>query len=228
MTENVQRKEDTKPHSGSEEHGVEFSQPAPDRLFVHDFDGIQEYDNPLPGWWKMIFYGTIVFSFLYYFYYHVTGLGASIYDNYKEEMAQLERLKKLRKLKESKQDLDALLAKAVKDPKIIEKGKALFKNPAKGNCAGCHRDDAGGLVGPNLTDEYWINGEPTLKNIYNVIYNGGRPGKGMTGWGKTGILKRDEIISLVAYIYSIRGAKLKKPPKPPLPEAKKYPEYLKK
>ena len=208
-------------------HEVEYSQPAHDRLFTHNFDGIQEYDNPLPGWWKMIFYGTIIFSLGYYLYYHVTGLGASIYDEYKAEMAQLERLKKLRELKEKKVNLADLLKKAVKDPKQIEKGKKLFHNPAKGNCAGCHRADAGGLVGPNLTDEYWINGKPTLKRIYEIIYNGGRPGKGMTGWGKMGVLKRDEIVALVAYIYSLRGSKPKNP-KPHLPEAKAYPEYLKK
>ena len=57
-----------------------------DELFHHSFDGIQEYDNQLPGWWKALFYITIVFAAVYLLYYHVTGLGDSSRVEYLREM----------------------------------------------------------------------------------------------------------------------------------------------
>ena len=43
------------------------------KLIDHDFDGIQEYDNDLPGWWKALFLITIIFSIIYVPYYHLVG-----------------------------------------------------------------------------------------------------------------------------------------------------------
>ena len=48
-----------------------------DQLREHDYDGIQEFDNPLPGWWLWLFWGTIIFSVIYVPYYHLFGLGPS-------------------------------------------------------------------------------------------------------------------------------------------------------
>jgi mono/diheme cytochrome c family protein len=57
-----------------------------DELLNHDYDGITEYDNQLPGWWKMLFYATIVFAFGYLLYYHVFGIGDSSRVEYMKEM----------------------------------------------------------------------------------------------------------------------------------------------
>lgn len=46
-----------------------------DELLNHDFDGIQEYDNQLPGWWKNLFYLSIVFAVIYLLYFHVFSVG---------------------------------------------------------------------------------------------------------------------------------------------------------
>ncbi len=43
------------------------------KLLDHDYDGIQEYDNPLPNWWLTTFFATIIFAFLYYIHYEVAG-----------------------------------------------------------------------------------------------------------------------------------------------------------
>ena len=58
-----------------------------DPLTGHDYDGIQEYDNPLPGWWRWIFIGTIIFSVFYALYWHLGGPGLSERQEYEAELA---------------------------------------------------------------------------------------------------------------------------------------------
>jgi len=78
-------------------------------------------------------------------------------------------------------------------------------------CAPCHRVDGGGLVGPNLTDDYWIHGSNYVDTV-KVIWDG-VPAKGMITW--KAVLKPDEIQSVASYIYTLRGAKLATPGKLP-------------
>jgi len=84
-------------------------------------------------------------------------------------------------------------------------------------CAPCHRPDAGGLVGPNLCDDYWIHGSNFLDNL-KVIING-VPEKGMLTW--KGVLKPTEIHAVASYIYTLRGTK---PPNPKPPENQQQPD----
>ena len=59
---------------------------SPDQVFEHEYDGIQEYDNPLPRWWVTLWALSIIFCFPYLLYYHV-GAGPSIIDNLDAENA---------------------------------------------------------------------------------------------------------------------------------------------
>ncbi len=88
----------------------------------------------------------------------------------------------------------------------LAKGKVLFRTKT---CTACHLEDGGGSVGPNLTDNKWILGGGE-KNIYNTIYYGGRPGKGMISWGKS-TLTDEEIKLLTNYIISLQGTSPKNP-----------------
>src|SRR4051812_4855934 len=65
------------------------SDDAPDdaRLMDHDYDGIREYDNPLPSWWSLVFGATIAFAFLYFAYYDIAGWGRSPAETYKVALA---------------------------------------------------------------------------------------------------------------------------------------------
>lgn len=85
------------------------------------------------------------------------------------------------------------------DDASLKRGKALFNL----NCVSCHKKDGGGIIGPNLTDKYWILGGG-LKNIYNTISNGGRDGKGMEPWKKT-IKDPVDRQKLASYILSLEG-----------------------
>ena len=56
-------------------------------LLDHAYDGIREYDNPLPSWWSIAFGATIAFAFLYFAYFNIAGWGRSPADNYKVALA---------------------------------------------------------------------------------------------------------------------------------------------
>ena len=93
-----------------------------------------------------------------------------------------------------------------KDPVVLAEGKDMFLKM----CAPCHRPDGGGLVGPNLCDNYWIHGSNFIDNL-RTIWDG-VPSKGMVTWKTT--LKPSAIYAAGSYIYTLRGTNPKNP-KPP-------------
>ena len=68
------------------------------------------------------------------------------------------------------------------------------------------------MVGPNLTDDYWIHGGEFTDNL-KVIWNG-VPEKGMVTW--KGVLTPDQIYAVASHIYTLRGSN---PPDPKAPES---------
>jgi cytochrome c oxidase cbb3-type subunit 3 len=173
-------------------------------LLDHEYDGIRELDNNLPRWWVWLFYITIIFSAVYLIYYHVTRTGDLQAAEYASEMKAGAAIKDAA-MGKFETGIPALTPST--DTAVLENGR---QNYAK-FCAPCHRADGGGLVGPNLTDDYWIHGSTFADNV-KVIWDG-VPAKGMITW-KT-VLKPDEIYSVASYIYTLRGTKLATPGKPP-------------
>ena len=159
----------------------------------HEYDGIKEYDNPLPGWWLLTFFGTIVFSFLYYIHYTFTE-APDLMGEYKIAMVEIEKMKSSGS---SQASVPSDLEEQFKDSNVSVAGKAIFD----GKCAACHGPQGGGLVGPNLTDKFWIHGKATANDIYTVIANGVTE-KGMPAWKD--MVKPQELIQVSAYIYSIK------------------------
>lgn len=176
-----------------------------DRLLPHTQDGIEEYDNPLPGWWVWIFWATFVFSLGYWAYYQI-GPGPSILAQYEAEEEAIERRPKA----VAGAVTDASLAALEKDAAAMAKAKGIFAT----RCAPCHGDRGQGIVGPNLTDEYWKHGG-RLTDFY-VTISEGVPEKGMVPW-KTQ-LSPDEIAAMAAYVGTLRGTN---PPNPKPPEGEK-------
>lgn len=179
-------------------------------LIDHEADGIMELDNLLPRWWVWLFYISIIFGFVYMGYYHVFKVG---------DLQAVEYIKDSRKGDEIKHAALAKFESSIaslepsKDPAIITKGQQVFVQM----CAPCHRPDGGGLVGPNLCDDFWIHGSnyvDTLKTIINGV-----PEKGMVTW--RGVLKPNEIQAAASYIYTLRGTK---PPNPKPREDQIVPE----
>lgn len=160
---------------------------------THDFDGIQEYDNDLPPWWKYMFYVTIVFAVGYMLHYHVFRTGALQIEEYETEMAQAALI-----AAQNVEDPNAVTDfEVLTDAGALESGKALYIQ----NCAACHGQAGEGTVGPNLTDEYWIHGGD-VNDIFRTI-KFGVPSKGMVPW--QGKLTKDQMLEVSSYILSLQG-----------------------
>lgn len=172
-----------------------------DRLLDHAYDGIQEYDNPMPRWWVWIFWATIAFSLLYFF--DPTGRirGPGRVKEYQQQLADAEK----RWPKSAGVDAAALLA-AASDAKTIAAGKTVFAS----TCTPCHGPDGGGVIGPNLTDAYWLHGG-SLPEIYKTI-DEGVLAKGMPNWGK--MLKPEQVKAVAIYVKSLAGTKPANPKAP--------------
>ncbi len=188
-----------------------------DRLLDHKYDGIQEYDNPLPGWWTLILWGTIVWAVLYFFNF-IPGLGQGKgrIANYQADSTAAAAKYGTAEQQAAKAagaiDVSLVLAD-LKDPAKIAAGKAIFLDPSK--CVTCHVADGGGLIGPNLTDDFWIHGA-TPKDILTTITNG-VPDKGMLTWGP--ILGPEKCAEVAAYVVTLHGTK---PAKPKEPQGARY------
>ncbi len=181
-----------------------MNDPKEPLLLNHEADGIRELDNLLPRWWVWLFYFTTLFAVGYMVYYHVLRWGDLQAVQFEKEFKRGE-LVKAAALAKFESSLATLQPST--DEVIKAKGHQTFSTL----CAPCHRADAGGLVGPNLTDDYWIHGSNFVDNL-KVIING-VPEKGMLTW-KT-MLKPSEIYAVASYIYTLRGTH---PPNPKPPE----------
>ena len=180
--------------------------PEPNRLLGHDYDGIEEYDNPLPGWWSWIFVATIVFSLGYWAYYQF-GPGPTVIAQYDDDMrAAAERQARLAPPPAAGLTEESLRALA-QNAGAIASAREVFAT----RCMPCHGPEGQGVIGPNLTDDYWIHGR-TLVDIRRVISEG-VVDKGMVPWKDQ--LKPDEISALTAYVSTLAGTR---PPNPRPPQ----------
>ena len=177
-----------------------------DLLMEHEYDGIQELDNPTPSWFMFLFYSTIVFAVCYLLIYHVFGIGQLQYDEYKTEVAQADIAKKEYLSKQANR-VDETTVKLTKDPAVLASGQAIFKQ----NCVVCHGQHAEGKVGPNLTDDFWLHGNK-INDLFKTIKYGVLT-KGMLSWEKT--LSPKQISDVANYVKSLHGTN---PPNPKEPQ----------
>jgi cytochrome c oxidase cbb3-type subunit 3 len=162
----------------------------------HEYDGIQELDNGAPFWWQLFFYLSIAFGFLYYAYYEF-GTGASSDARLKQELTEVLKLQaKNEGIVPSDPEFDRLAGMA----STLESGKKVFTT----NCASCHAADGGGLIGPNLTDAYWIHGKGTYADLYKVV-SGGVADKGMPAW--KALVGKEDLLNVIVFVKSLQGTR---------------------
>ncbi len=172
-----------------------MSEYKPDELRGHTYDGIEEYDNRLPNWWLFLLYGSCIFALGYWLVFHtfkIVDLPLAKYD--KEMIAAAEA--QLARMSEGGMTDESLILMSTM-PETVADGKQLFTT----YCVVCHLDQGQGLVGPNLTDRYWLHGgRPS--DILRTI-NDGVLAKGMAAWG--GQLGPTRVQKLTAYVVSIKN-----------------------
>lgn len=182
----------------------EIDELTQDRLIEdHGYDGIRELDNDLPGWWKWLFYLTIVFSVVYILRYHVFKTADLQEAEYNKEMEIAKA--------NMPPEVDESTLFRLEDEASLAGGKAIFDK----HCVVCHLSKGEGLVGPNLTDEYWIHGG-SFKDIYRTI-KVGVPAKGMISWKDQ--LNVTEMQQVSSFIMTLKGTN---PPNPKAPQGEIY------
>ena len=179
-----------------------------DELLDSNYDGIQEYDNDLPRWWVYLFYATIIFGVIYGVYIHMmrTETSEQIAVRRAHEISGASSQGNVSNVAATVDD-EGRLQSLVSNTALRDQGKAVFA----ARCAACHGPEAGGLIGPNLTDKHWIHGGK-LSEVKSVIEKG-VPEKGMLAW--KGTLKADEIDAVTIFIRSLQGTT---PANPKAPE----------
>ncbi len=170
----------------------------------HEYDGIKELDNKLPKWWLWLFYITIIISAVYFIRMHVLKTADLQDDAYKKEVeAAMIQYKAARPAN----TIDATNVTLLTDAGSLASGKEIFDK----SCVVCHLAQGQGLVGPNLTDDYWIHG-CTIGEIFNLIVIG-VPDKGMISWKDQ--LTPEQIQQVASFIVSLKGSN---PPNPKAPQ----------
>lgn len=157
-------------------------------------DGIEEYDNPMPPWWVAMFKLTVIFGFFYMIWVHWFGWN-KLDDELLAEQTLYAEAQAQHTASAASSGAD--FAQRAADPKLIADGKDIFL----ANCGPCHGNSGEGIVGPNLTDNFWLHGGSPAE-IVNVIAKG-VPDKGMVAWAN--ILGVTKIEAVAAYVLSLKG-----------------------
>ncbi|MGE0771282.1 MAG: cbb3-type cytochrome c oxidase N-terminal domain-containing protein [Cyclobacteriaceae bacterium] len=180
-------------------------------LLDHNYDGIRELDNHLPPWWKWLLYGSIIWSAVYLVAYHVTGSLPLSTEEYNDELAYAEEQLKTRQAGKEGPVIDETTVAFVDEPVALSDGQQTFKSI----CASCHRQDGGGDIGPNLTDDYWLHGG-SISDVFLVVKNG-VPNTNMVAWGSS--LSPEKIQNVASYVLKLKGTN---PPNPKAPEGELF------
>ena len=182
----------------------------------HQWDGIKELNTPLPRWWLLTFYATIIWAIGYWIAYPAWPLVSSYTTgvlNWSSRSAVAVELANLEKIRGEKMAAlgSASLADIEKDPALLALARARGKTVFGDNCAPCHGSGAAGAKGyPNLNDDDWLWGG-TLDQIMQTIQYGVRSGhpktheSAMLAFGKEGILKPEQIVTVANYVRSLSG-----------------------
>jgi cytochrome c oxidase cbb3-type subunit 3 len=182
----------------AEDSERDVEQPDEPNVLDHEYDGIREYDNPLPRWWVTTFWVSFVFAGAYFFHYHVSGKGESVHVAYEAEVRAADEAEAKRVLADavSTESLRALMQNTT----TMQSASAIYVQ----RCQVCHAEQGKGGIGPNLTDDYFLHGA-SLMDIYQVIHDG-VAAKGMPAWSRQ--LSPAELRQVVAFVGTMRGTNL--------------------
>lgn len=165
---------------------------------LHSYDGIQEYDNPTPRWWDLLFVATVIFAPFYAIYFHAPRENRNLAAQYETSLAANMRLQ-FGEIGDLTADEPTILTYMGKD-EWLKVGAATFAT----NCVSCHGREGEGISGPNLTDDFYINVKQ-IADIAKVVSEGAKNGA-MPAWANR--LHPNEVVLVSAYVASMRGQNL--------------------
>lgn len=183
----------------------------------HEWDGIEEFDNPMPRWWLWTFYATIIWGLLYTVAYPawplINGatagvLGWSTRADVAAEIAAVEEANAPMNARLEAADLTAIASDSELGPYAVSAGSAVFKTW----CAQCHGSGAAGAKGyPNLLDDDWLWGG-SMEDIHVTVAHGIRNEDSdearyseMPAFGRDELLAKEEISQAVNFVMSLSG-----------------------
>ena len=176
-----------------------------DLLLDHDYDGIKELDNRLPTWWVYGLYVTILFSCVYLYRFHISHSAPLSGEEYQIAMQKADEEKETY-LKNAASKVDENTVTLMADASTLGQGKQLYSTV----CIACHGPVGQGLVGPNLTDDYWLH-KGGIKDIFKTIKYGVAE-KGMKSWEAD--FSPVQMAALANYVKSLHGTKPANPKEP--------------
>ncbi len=198
------RSPEVDPHSGVETTG-------------HEWDGIKELNNPLPRWWRFIFWGTVVFSIVYWVLMPAWPALPGMQGHTRGVWEQSDRVDVATTVSAARAERSALgsqlmardAADILKDHELSQLALSLGESAFGDNCATCHGAGGRGAKGyPQLADDVWLWGG-SLSDIEYTIRNGIRNGAAearfseMPAFGRDGFLPQDQISDLVEYVTAL-------------------------
>lgn len=165
-------------------------------MMDHEYDGIHELDNNLPPWWLWSFYASIVFAVVYLFNYHIIESSPLQAEEYQLAVEKGEK-EVAEYLASQALNVDETSVVMLTESADLNTGKGIFEK----KCVACHGKEGEGVIGPNLTDDYWIHGGD-IKSIFKIVKYG-KTEKGMQSWKDE--LNPVEMQQVSSYIKSIKG-----------------------
>ncbi|MFC2971513.1 cytochrome-c oxidase, cbb3-type subunit III [Azotobacter bryophylli] len=176
-----------------------------DQTMGHTFDGIEEYDNPLPRWWFMLFLCTVVFAVGYLILYPGLGNWKGKLPGYEDGWTEVHEYEK--EMAKANEQYGPLFQKyaampveeVAKDEQALKMGGRIFAS----TCSVCHGSDAKGAYGfPNLTDNDWLYGGDG-ETIKTTIMAGRQAA--MPAWKD--VIGEEGVKNVAAYVRSLSGLK---------------------
>jgi cytochrome c oxidase cbb3-type subunit 3 len=176
----------------------------------HSFDGITEYDNDLPRWWLILFWITVGIACIYPFIYDF-GPGEFASESIDRDVAALKQLQSAGSAPSGSIASDESLLKLTRESAAVATGAQVFAT----RCMPCHGDKGQGVIGPNLTDDFWLHGG-SIGDIRRIITDGVLE-KGMIAW--KGQLTPEQIDAVSAFVWTLHGTT---PPNPKAPQGDEF------
>lgn len=199
-------------------HKPDLDRPTGVHTTGHEWDGIQELNNPMPRWWLTVWYVTIAWSVVYWILLPAWPLVTTYTRgllNYSERAQVAKELTD--KARAQAGVMDRIKASSLQEiasnPELRQVALAGGRSAFGNNCIACHGTGAqGGFGFPNLNDDDWLWGDGSLETIYETLRVGIRSGhpeartNDMPAFGRQGLLTGDQVNDLVSYIRSLSNA----------------------